>query len=88
MGWRVPRFAIRDFGLYVRVMPRKIEIPREAARAFVRDLRAYYVTKDRDRRTQIAARQAEQLSKHLPGKAVVEMAEVRELFRQMRDHLP
>jgi hypothetical protein len=62
----------------------KIEIPPEAARSFLMDLRAYHATKNGDRRTQLAARQAEQLSKHMPGKTIVGMAEVRELFRRMK----
>jgi hypothetical protein len=61
-----------------------INIPPDAARAFMRSLRAYHATKDGDRRTQIAARAAEALSKHLPGKAVVGMDEIRELFRRMK----
>lgn len=59
-----------------------IEIPPEAAKAFMRDLRAYHATKNGDKRTEIAARQAEQLSKHV--RSVVKLAEVRDLFRRMR----
>jgi hypothetical protein len=48
-----------------KLPPRKtIEIPPEAARSFVKDMRAYHATKDSDKRTAIAARQAEQLSRH------------------------
>lgn len=63
---------------------RPIDIPPEAARAFMRSLRAYHATKNGDKRTQIAARAAEELSKHLPGNEVVSMEEIRELFRRMR----
>lgn len=59
-----------------------IEIPPEAARAFVRDVRAYHRTKDKDKRVALLARQAEQLSGH--AGAVVTMEQVRELFQRMR----
>jgi len=59
-----------------------IEIPPEAAKAFVRDLRAYHTTKDGDKRTALAARQAEELAKHTRSR--VTLAEVRELFRRMK----
>ncbi|WP_431014540.1 hypothetical protein [Bradyrhizobium pachyrhizi] len=57
-------------------------IPPDAAKAFMRDLRAYHATKNGDQRTAIAARQAEQLSKH--ARAVVKLAEVKELFDRMK----
>ncbi|MHC2462139.1 hypothetical protein [Bradyrhizobium embrapense] len=59
-----------------------IEIPPDAAKAFMRDLRAYHNTKDGDARTAIAARQAEQLSKHV--RSSVKLAEVKELFERMK----
>ncbi len=63
---------------------KKIDIPPEAGRAFMRALRRYHATKNGDKRTEIAARATEELSKHLPGKQVVEMEEIRELFRRMK----
>jgi hypothetical protein len=63
-------------------MAKQIEIRPEIAVAFMRDLRAYHATKDGDKRTLIAARQAEQLSRH--WKATVRLAEIRELFERMK----
>lgn len=59
-----------------------IDIPPEAAKAFIKDLRAYHATKDKDKRTALAARQAEELAKATQSR--VTMAEVRELFRRMK----
>lgn len=65
-------------------MPSKpIKLPPEVARAFSKDLRAYQATRNKDKRTQIAARQAEALSKETG--APVSMEEVYVLFRRMRD---
>ena len=65
-------------------MPSKpIELTPEVARAFSKDLRAYHATRNKDKRTQIAARQAEVLSRETG--ASVSMEEVYELFRKMRD---
>ncbi|MGY3535432.1 hypothetical protein [Bradyrhizobium sp. USDA 4452] len=63
-------------------MPKPIEIPPDAARSFMRDLRAYHNAKNGDRRTAIAARQAQQLSRHVGS--VVKLAEIRELFDRMK----
>jgi len=59
-----------------------IDIPPEAAKAFLKALRAYHATKDGDKRTALAARQAEELAKQTQSR--VTLAEVRELFRRMK----
>lgn len=59
-----------------------IDIPPEAAKAFMKDLHAYHATKDRDKRTALAARQAEELAKATQSR--VTLADVRELFRRMK----
>lgn len=64
-------------------MPEQIEIPADVARAFARDLRRYHATKSGDKRTLIAARQMEALSRHRP----VTLSEVREMFRAMKDQV-
>ena len=58
------------------------EIPPEAARAFMRDLKAWRRTKNGDKQTLYAARQAEELSRATGTR--VTLAEVREMFRKMR----
>jgi hypothetical protein len=48
-------------------MPRKpIEIPPAAARAFVKDMRAFHAAKNGFERDEIAVRQLRALRKHLP----------------------
>lgn len=67
-------------------MPSKpIDLPPEIARAFMRDLRAYHRTKNGDKKTLIAARQAEELSRHTGS--LVKLAEVRELFQRMKNQV-
>lgn len=58
------------------------DIPPEAAKAFMKDLRAYHATKDGDKRTALAARQAEELSRRTQSRVTI--AEVRELFLRMK----
>ena len=43
-------------------MPKQIELPPEVAKAFVRDLRRYHATRDKNKRTGYAVRQMEALS--------------------------
>ncbi|MHC2251466.1 hypothetical protein ACVILK_001158 [Bradyrhizobium embrapense] len=77
--------GVKLSGHYLWAMPtapKPIDIPPEAAKAFMRDLRAYHSAKNGDARTAIAARQAEQLSKHV--RSIVKLAEVKELFERMR----
>lgn len=57
-----------------------LQIPPSIAQAFLRDLRRYHATKDKDKRTRIAAWQMEALSKYQK----VTMEEVYQLFREMR----
>jgi hypothetical protein len=48
-------------------MPSKpIELPPEIAKAFVRDMRAFFNAKDRLKQDEIAARQGFLLNQHLP----------------------
>lgn len=59
-----------------------IDIPPEAAKSFMKDLRAYHATKNGDKKTALAARQADALTKETQTR--VTLAEVRELFRRMK----
>lgn len=64
-------------------MKKPLELPPDVARAFMRDLKLYRRSKDRDKQTLYVARQAEELSRHLGAKVTI--AEVREMFRRMQD---
>ena len=58
---RAPKagFAFRGAPAYIRRMPRKpIELPPAVARAFVRDMRAFFADKDSIKRDEIAPRLA------------------------------
>lgn len=60
-----------------------VEIPPSVAKAFMKDLKRFHATKDKDKRTEIAARQMQALSKHQK----VAMEEVYELMRRMRNQV-
>lgn len=62
-------------------MPKQLKISPEIAQSFVKDMRAYHATKNKDKRTLIAARQAEALSRR---GSIVSMEEVYELFERMK----
>jgi hypothetical protein len=70
-----------------RAMLRKqLEIPPEAAKAFVRDMKAFFEAKGRLMQDEIAAKQAWLLKEHLPRGTKLRATEVKELFLRMRDH--
>jgi hypothetical protein len=68
-------------------MPRKpIELPPDVARAFVRDMRAFFAEKNAIKADEIAARQAWLLNQHQgPRGKMLRLIDVKEMFRQMRD---
>ena len=53
----------------LRMVRWNFDIPPDAARDFVADMRAYHAETDGHRRDQIAARQARLLNDHLPPKS-------------------
>jgi hypothetical protein len=63
-------------------MPRKpLELPPEVARAFVRDMRAYFNANGGVEADGIAARQLHALKEHYSGK--LKLHDVKEMFVQM-----
>ena len=68
-------------------MPRKpIEIPPAAARAFVKDMRAFFAEKSALKRDEIAARQLTALREHQgPREKKLRITDVHELFLAMKD---
>jgi hypothetical protein len=67
-------------------MPSKpIEIPPQAAKAFVRDMRAYFKASGH-KADEIAAEAGWRLKQHLPRGTNLRISDVKELFLQMRNH--
>jgi hypothetical protein len=69
-------------------MPRKpVDIPPNAAKAFMRDLKAFFKEPDPHKRDEIAARQMHSLWEHQrPGDRRVNILDVKELFHAMQNH--
>ena len=72
----------------LRIVKWNFDVPLEAARSFVDDMRAYHAEKIGPKRDEIAARQASLLSEHLPSRTrnlrSIEVAEVFELMKDKR----
>ena len=68
-------------------MPKPFELPPEVAQAFVRDMKAYFRTKDLAKREEIAAKQGWLLKQHLPAGTKLRTPDVKALFHAMKDHL-
>ena len=65
-----------------------IEIPPEAARAFRRDLRAFFREPSQLKQDEIAARQLWALQGfRRPREKKLRLADVKQMFLQMRDHV-
>jgi hypothetical protein len=72
-------------GRVLTTMPRKqLEVPPAVARAFVKDMRAFFAEPNAIKRDEIAARQLWALKQHYTGK--LRITDVYEMFLQMRDH--
>jgi hypothetical protein len=70
---------------YLTTMPRKqLEVPPAVARAFVKDMRAFFAEPNAIKRDEIAARQLWALKQHYTGK--LRITDVYEMFLQMNDY--
>jgi hypothetical protein len=68
-------------------MPKNIELPPRVAQAFVRDMRAFFKAKNQLKQDEIASRQLHALwAFQSPRERKLRLADVKEMFRQMRDH--
>jgi hypothetical protein len=66
-----------------------LELPPDVARRFMKDLRAFFAEDSQIKRDEIAARQMSALRKYQgPREKPVRIPDIREMFLQMRDHLP
>ena len=68
------------------MLRKQLEIP-PGAKAFIRDMKAFFRTKDLHKRDEIAARQSWLLQQHLPRGAKLRTGQVKELFQQMKEHV-
>ena len=66
------------------MMRKQLEIPPEAAKAFVRDMRAFFKASGH-KADEIAAEAGGRLKQHLPRGTKLRISDVKELFLQMRD---
>ncbi|WOH78341.1 hypothetical protein RX327_20475 [Bradyrhizobium sp. BEA-2-5] len=61
-----------------------LEIPPEAARQFLADMKAYHAEQDDIRRDRIAVATRHMLLDHMPAGTKLRVSEVKELFELMR----
>ena len=68
-------------------MRKELVLPPQAAKAFVRDMRAFFKAKKQLKRDEIASRQVHALiAFQRPRDKKLRLADVKEMFLQMRDH--
>ncbi len=67
-------------------MREPIELPPAVAKAFVRDMKAYFRAKDPLKQDEIAALASWALKQHLPRGTKLRITDVKELFLQMKNH--
>jgi hypothetical protein len=68
------------------MLRKQLAIPPEAAKAFVRDMKAFFKASGSIMQDEIAAKQAWLLNEHLPCGSRVRLSDVKDLFLQMKDH--
>ena len=66
------------------MLRKPLELPPEVAKAFVRDMKAFFKAKGHEA-DEIAAKQAWLLKNHLPRNAKLRISDVKELFLLMND---
>src|SRR5262245_23551459 len=73
---------------YILAMLRKqLVIPPEAAKAFVRDMRAFFKARSRLKQDKIAARQCFALEKYVPRGTKLRLSNVKEMFLNLKDRV-
>ena len=66
------------------MLRKSLEIPPAAAKAFVRDMKAYFKAKDQLKQDEIAARQCWALQQHMPRGTKLRLTHVEEMFQNLR----
>ena len=69
------------------MLRKQLETPPEAAKAFVRDMKAFFKASGQLMQDEIAAKQAWLLKQHLPRGTKLRTSDVKELFLQMKDQV-
>jgi hypothetical protein len=65
-----------------------LELPPDVAKAFVRDMRAYFKAKDQNKRDEIAGRQRFALSEFQgPRDKKLRLTEIVKMFNEMKDSI-
>lgn len=67
------------------MLRKQLELPPEVAKAFAKDMRAFFKAKTQLEGDEIAARQCWALQHHLPRGSRLRLTDVKELFLRMRD---
>jgi len=67
-------------------MPKQLELPPEAAIAFVEDMRAFLAAKNQLEEDEIAAAAGWRLKQHLPKGTKLRLSDVKALFLAMKDY--
>ena len=69
------------------VIRKPLDLPPEVARAFVKDMKAFFAEEDRLKRDEIALRQLHVLREHQgPRDETIRLSDVKAMFLQMRNH--
>lgn len=66
------------------VKRKPIDIPPDAGRQFMADMKAYHAERDDLRRDRIAVGTRHMLLQHMPAGTKLRLSEVKELFQRMR----
>ena len=67
------------------MLRKPIELPPQVAKAFVRDMRAFFKAKDQLMQDEIAAGTGWMLKQHFPRGTKLRLTDVKEMFLQMKD---
>ena len=72
----------------ISVSPSKpLDLPPSVARAFVRDMKAYFAEENQIKRDAIAVRQLHALKEHQgPREKALRLSDVKKMFDHMKDH--
>jgi hypothetical protein len=70
------------------VIRKPLELPPAVAKAFVKDMRAYFAEENRYKQDEIALRQLHALKEQQGSrKKALGLSDIKEMFRQVRDQL-
>ena len=83
-----PRLKTTGRSIYIAgMLRRQIELPPRVAKAFVRNMQAFFRAKDQLKQDEIAAGTGWMLQQHLPRGAKLWLTDVKQMFLEMKDHV-